>query len=82
MTTMAAMLGGSAAGYWEPAPAPSCDGRWGITIIGGLIVSQILTLLYDSGGVSLLRPASSLVGEGMRKTAASKNITSPEDRSS
>ena len=28
MTTMAALLGGAAAGARHPAPAPSCAGRW------------------------------------------------------
>ena len=44
MTTMAALLGGAAAGVRHAAPARNCAGRSGITIVGGLIVSQMLTL--------------------------------------
>ena len=37
----------------EPGSAPSCAGRWGFTIIGGLIVSQVLTL-YSTPVVYLM----------------------------
>ena len=60
MTTMAAMLGamplalGGGTGSELRRPL-------GITIIGGLIVSQALTLFTTPGGLPLLRPAATLV---------------------
>ena len=63
MTTMAALLGalplalGSGTGSELRRPL-------GITIIGGLIVSQLLTLVHDAGRVSLLRPPAAVVGAG------------------
>ena len=44
MTTMAALLGGVAAGARRRAPARSCAGRWASRSSAGLIVSQLLTL--------------------------------------
>ena len=56
MTTFAALFGavplalGSGTGSELRRPL-------GVTIIGGLLVSQMLTLLHDSGRVSVVRPA-------------------------
>ena len=44
MTTMAALLGGVAAGARAPASGSELRRPLGITIVGGLIVSQVLTL--------------------------------------
>ena len=57
MTTMAALFGGLplaiGMGVGSELRKPL-----GITIVGGLIVSQMLTLFYHAGGLSLLRPAA------------------------
>ena len=56
MTTMAALFGalplmlGSGTGSELRHPL-------GVTIVGGLIVSQMLTLVHDAGDLSRLRPA-------------------------
>ena len=44
MTTMAALLGGLPLGAGKRALVRNCTGPLGITIVGGLIVSQMLTL--------------------------------------
>ena len=44
MTTMAALLGGAAARARRTAPGSELRRPLGITIVGGLIVSQMLTL--------------------------------------
>jgi multidrug efflux pump subunit AcrB len=55
MTTMAALFGGLplaiGMGVGSELRKPL-----GITIVGGLIVSQMLTSVHDSGGLPLLRP--------------------------
>ena len=72
MTTMAAMLGalplalGTGTGSELRRPL-------GITIIGGLIVSQMLTLVYDAGGLSLFRPAAALVSRAEERGGAKQN---------
>jgi len=43
MTTMAALLG-PCPWRWGMAPAPSCGRPLGISIVGGLIFSQMMTL--------------------------------------
>ncbi len=70
MTTMAAMLGalplamGTGTGYELRRPL-------GITIVGGLILSQIAYALYDSGRLSGVRPdAAAHAGERTRHTSA------------
>ena len=58
MTTMAAMLGAMplALSFGDGCgDAPAA----GIAIVGGLIVSQVLTLLHDAGAVSVSRPLPS-----------------------
>ena len=44
MTTMAALCSAACRSRSGPAWAPSCGARSGITIVGGLIISQVLTL--------------------------------------
>ncbi len=58
MTTMAALLGAAARDQQRSGRAPA---RLGITIVGGLIVSQLLTL-YGRRRLPLPRPLPALGG--------------------
>ncbi len=68
MTTMAALLGG------VPLALGTGTGSelrrpLGITMIGGLIFSQMLTLYHDAGDLPLVRPAgAALLGHNERSS--------------
>ena len=66
MTTMAAMF---AAIPLVIATGPGTELRrpLGITIIGGLLVSQILTLVHDAGDLPADRPAAATIRAGRRR---------------
>ena len=68
MTTMAALLGGLPLALGSGTGA-ELRRPLGIAIVGGLIVSQALTLVYHSGGLSLYGPHTSARGALARRAS-------------
>ena len=60
MTTMAALLGGLPLALGSGTGA-ELRRPLGITIVGGLLLSQLLTLVHHTGGLFVVRPAGSEV---------------------
>ena len=82
MTTMAALLGGAAADARLAAWAPSCAGRSGIAIVGGLIVQPGADAVHDAGDLSRVRPAGAALGHGAtaRRTSRRRRTACATER--
>ena len=79
MTTMAAMLGGVPLMLGQGTGAEIRQ-PLGYAMVGGLLVSQALTLVHHAGGLPLSRPAVAMAQQRITP-AAQGNRRSPEGRS-
>jgi len=71
MTTMAALLGGGTTGA-ELRQRLGVAPALGITIIGGLLISQLLTLYTHAGNLYLVRPAGIAILAALRGRPGSR----------